>query len=601
MSPSGILTAMTAARAISAATVPSQAAADPTAKRTTSIARWCRSRGGVARGSFAFLLYTLLSIAVFALPVVGDLAHRCVGSCLSDTNLYTWSFAWMDHALRARTDPLFSDAVWAPFGVHLAWVTSMPGPAAVMQPVTNRFGALTSVNLLMIAAPATAAWGAYLVCVRVTRRFWPAVFGGLAFGFSTYMNQHQRAQLNLILVFFIPLAVYLVLRRLDGTLGRVAFVPLFAAVLVGQFSTSTEVFATATLMGVIAFVGALILAPSPLRRRLARVVPLLIGAYALAGLAVSPILVQLTQDGPEVEAFRAPSTNSVDLLSFVVPSPIARFGGTAFAGLSDRFPSYPQNDTAYIGVVFLAILVWFMVEMRRVWWSWLLLGTIVIAGMLALGPTIHIAGHPSISLPQGLLLRIPLIRYATADRLPLYLALALAIVVASWLAHERRARRWVRYALVALGVILLSIDLGTEPHYHGTLDVPPFFEDGTYRSFVQPGDVVLGIPAMLGGDMVWQAATDMDFRLGRAYVGPVHPLGPEALGLGMIVSGGHGPPANALRRFITGRNVRAVFAEEPVSDEIVALMDEVLATDPVSTDGIRVWVVPPEGPTAPGP
>src|SRR4029078_11671053 len=105
--------------------------------------------------------------------------------------------------------------------------------------------------------------------------------------------------------------------------------------------------------------------------------------------AVSPILVQLTQDGPEVEAFRAPSTNSVDLLSFVVPSPIPRsrgtasptrwFGGTAFAGVSDRFPSYPQNDTAYIGVVSLAILVWFMVEMRRVWWSWLVLGTIVIA------------------------------------------------------------------------------------------------------------------------------------------------------------------------------------------------------------------------------
>ncbi|HEX3300307.1 MAG TPA: hypothetical protein VHW68_09360 [Actinomycetota bacterium] len=565
---------------------------------TMATVRAARSSNGTVRGAIVFLLYTALSIAVFALPVIGHLGDRCVGSCLSDTNLYTWSFAWMSHAIHAGQDPLFSDVVWAPSGIHLAWVTSLPGPALLMVPVTDLFGPLASVNVLMIAAPASAAWAMYLVCAQVTRRFWPSVFGGLVFGFSTYMNQHQRAQLNLILVFFIPLAVYLVLRRMNGSLGRIAFVLLLGLTLAGQFLTSTEVFATALLMAGCISIGVLVLAPDPIRRRFLRTVPLIAAAGLVTALLISPVLLGLVRDAPAGEAFRTPELNSVDLLSFVVPPPIARFGGSTFSGLSDRFPGYPQNDTAYMGVVFLAIAIWCVVTFRRVWWSWLLVGAMIIPGVLALGPTLHIAGDPSIPMPQRLLLRIPLIRYATADRLPLYLWVALSILVAVWLAAGASRWRWARYALVALGVVLLSIDLGTDPNYHGSLDVPAFFQDGAYQRFAGPDDVVLGIPSQIGGDMVWQASTDMGFRLGRAYVGPVHPEGADALGLRVILSGSGSnlPPANVLRTFIEGRGVKAVFAEEPVSEDVSAWLHDVLGTDPESVDGVSVWTVPAQLP-----
>jgi hypothetical protein len=389
--------------------------------------------------------------------------------------------------------------------------------------------------------------------------------------------------------------VYLVLRRLDGSLGRIALVVLLGLTLAGQFSTSTELFATASLMGGIVLVGAFVLAPRADRSRLLRTVPLIAAAYAVAALLVSPILLRLARDAPPGEAFRVPELNSVDLLSFVVPPPIARFGGSTFAGLSDRFPGYAQNGTAYIGVVFLVIVVWCMVELRRTWWAWLLLGTMLVAGILALGPTLHIAGDPSIPMPQRLMLDVPLIRYATADRIPMYLWIALAVLVAVWLAHGAGRWRWLRYALVAVGVVLLTIDLGTDPHYHGTLETPAFFADGAYERFVQPGDVVLGIPSQIGGDMVWQASTDMGFRLGRAYVGPVHPEGEGALGLRVILSGAASqdlPPSATLRTFIEGRDVRAVFAQEPVSQDVSAWLHDVLGTDPVSIDGISVWTVP---------
>jgi hypothetical protein len=567
---------------------------------TTGAVRVARSSNGTARGALVFLLYSAISIALFASPVIGHLGDRCVGSCLSDTNLYTWSFAWMSHAIHAGQDPLFSDVVWAPSGIHLAWVTSLPGPALLMVPVTDRFGPLASVNVLMIVAPASAAWAMYLVCAQVTRRFWPSVFGGLVFGFSTYMNQHQRAQLNLILVFFIPLAVYFVLRRMNGSLGRIAFVFLLGLTLAGQFLTSTEVFATGLLMAGFVSIGVLVLAPGPIRRRFLGALPLIAAAGVVTAVLVSPVLLGLARDAPAGEAFRTPELNSVDLLSFVVPPPIARFGGSTFSSLSDRFPGYPQNDTAYVGIVFFVIAIWCVVTMRRTWWSWLLVGAMIIPGVLALGPTLHIAGDPSIPMPQRLLLRIPLIRYATADRLPLYLWVALSVLVAVWLASGVGRWRWARYVVVALGVVLLSIDLGTDPNYHGTLDVPAFFQDGAYQRFAGPDDVVLGIPSQIGGDMVWQASTDMGFRLGRAYVGPVHPEGADALGLRVILSGSGAnlPPANVLRTFIEGRDVKAVFAEEPVSQDVSAWLHDVLGTDPESIDGVSVWTVPPRLPSS---
>src|SRR5215208_4433366 len=210
---------------------------------STRVAAWCERRGGVVRGLAALGMFTLLSIAVFALPVMGDLTTRCVGSCLPDTSLYTWSFGWMDYALTNGLDPLFTTYVWAPLGVHLAWVTTLPGPAILMRPITQALGGLTSVNILMIAAPATAAWAMYLVCARFTKRFWPSIVGGAVFGFSTYINQHMRAQLNLVLVLFVPLAIYLVLKRLDRSLHPLLFVPALAFVLAAQFSTATEIFA----------------------------------------------------------------------------------------------------------------------------------------------------------------------------------------------------------------------------------------------------------------------------------------------------------------------------------------------------------------------
>jgi hypothetical protein len=245
------------------------------------------------------------------------------------------------------------------------------------------------------------------------------------------------------------------------------------------------------------------------------------------------------------------------------------------------------------------VLVWFTVQFWRQWWAWLLTGFTLLVGMLAMGPTLHIAGRSVGALPGTWLFEAPLIQHATPDRFPLYMFLSLAILTAIWVAGASGRWAWTRYAIAALGVVAISTNLALEPTYHGTQVVPAFFTDGTYGNYINHGDVVLAIPSQLGGDMNWQTATDFDFRLGRAYIGPIHPAGHLNASLGVILTQpGRGlPPPNAVRFFVDERDVKAVVAEDPVPPEIITLMHDVLGVDGVDVGGVMVWRVPASGAT----
>src|SRR5262249_6376627 len=147
------------------------------------------------------------------------------------------------------------------------------------------FGTLASTNLLKLLSPALAAWGAYLVCRRLTGRFWPSVVGGYLFGFSAYIVGQMLYHLNLIMVFPIPLLVYLVIRLVEGSFGRIAFLALASLTLLGLFSISTELFATTAFFGGIAFLIALI-AGGKDRLRILEAIAWTAGAFVIVGAVV---------------------------------------------------------------------------------------------------------------------------------------------------------------------------------------------------------------------------------------------------------------------------------------------------------------------------
>jgi hypothetical protein len=571
---------------------------DSAGEGSTEPAELERSSGrlrAVGQGFAAFGIYLVASILAFALPVMTRLDTGCVGICGMDARLYVWSFRWMQYALENGKDPLHTDLLWSPFGMNLTWVTTLPGPSFVLSPITKAFGPLVTENLLLIAAPALAAWATYLICKLVTAKFWPSLAGGFLFGFSTYIVQHERSHVNLLLVFFVPLAVYLVLRRIHDKLHPVIFVPLLALVLAGQFSASTELFATLTFFGGLAFLGAFALGPKDKRWAILKTGLLAGLSYALALAMVSPFLIKAFREQPP-DAIRDMARNSADVLSLIVPRPMLRFGGDLFASFTEDWTASPQDDTSYIGVAIVLMLVLFAWEGRRSRATWLLMGAVLTPLVLSFGPRLHFDGEPFVHGPGWLVEKIPLIQHALPERFPAYAFLALGVVAAVWIARSSGRSLWLRYVVVALGVLMLARNPGAA-EYHGTYQVPSFFADGTYQQYIEKDAVILAVPAEIGGELAWQAAADMNFRLAQAYTGPLRPGG--ALTIGRIRTQQPRPPLptqERLVRFLMQGSVDAIIVGNPIPDDIRAMMESLTRSLGTEVGGVTIYRIPPGGP-----
>jgi hypothetical protein len=92
------------------------------------------------------------------------------------------------------------------------------------------------------------------------------------------------------LVFPIPLALYIAARSLDRTVKPSAAAALMGVMLAAQFFLSVEIFATLTVFGAMGIVLALGFTLGEDRRRIAKILPPIAGAYAVTLLLAGPYL-----------------------------------------------------------------------------------------------------------------------------------------------------------------------------------------------------------------------------------------------------------------------------------------------------------------------
>ncbi len=531
----------------------------------------------------AFLAYLVASVLLFGLPVVGHLSTVWVGTGTADAKLYAWDLVWWPHSLTNGLDPLWTRVVFAPTGANLMWVTSLPAPSLLMAPVTMAFGPVVSSNVLALLGPAGAGWAAYLVCRRLTTRFWPAFVGGLLFGFSTYVTTATRGHLNLSLVAAVPLAVYLVLRRADGSMAVAAFVPLLALDLAAQFLTSTEVFATMSVFGVVSMLLALLLVPG--RRRTVVLGAQVAAAYAVAAVLLLPFLLAVARDVP-IHPLKDIAPASADLLGFALPRPTILFGHDLAEATTSRFTARPGEDGSYLGIPLLLVVLLGLTMVRRDAAMRLLVAAFVVFAVAALGPTLHIAGRVSVAMPWAIARDAPLLENALPVRFSMYVALAAAALAARWLGSGGRLV-WARWALVLVGVAALIPRVTDE--WHTRVHVPAFFANGIYRDYIARGETIVLLPVTQS--MLWQAQTDMYFSMATGRFGTAPPgfsgwtvarrfryssIGPGLLG--------------QVRAFLAEHDVRAIV----VADSQAAAWRKTLAPlgiAPVHVDGVDVYDV----------
>jgi hypothetical protein len=218
--------------------------------------------------------------------------------------------------------------------------------------------------------------------------FLPALAGGFFFGFSPYLiDEFGMGHPNLSLVFLVPLAAYLVVRLLDGTLPARRVILLLGLVLGAQLYISTEKFATLTLMGALfALIG---LAAGPLwRKRLRAAAGSLAAAYAVALALGIPLIYGLfawpRPYKPILFATIGHGAHGAGFLRYLVPG--------RFTLLWDSSHWGGYGNPWYLGVPLLALLILFVGTEARRRSTWLLAAGLLVTFVLSIGDTLAVFG-----------------------------------------------------------------------------------------------------------------------------------------------------------------------------------------------------------------
>jgi hypothetical protein len=476
-------------------------------------------------GLLALSIYLTMSFLFFGRPLLGHFRDTYIGTG-PDPSIAMWFFVWWPHALIHRLNPFFTDVIWAPNGINLAWTTAIPLLSFVAWPLTAIVGPIAAFNVLSLASLPLDAWTAFILCRYICRAWWPSLLGGYIFGFSAYMLGHQSVgggALSLTTVFLVPIAVLLVIRAIAGELAPGRFIAALASLLVAQFLISMEIFATMTAVGGMALFLGWSLASEDIGKRILRTLLPIAGAYATVAAIVSPYLYCLFALGSPRE-FWSLHACSADLLNFVVPAPTNLLGAIPFLDrLAAPFSTCGiAEEDAYVGLPLIVLAAAYAWRHWREPTGKVLVDSLIITSVLAMGPLLHFRGATLGGMPGKIIAMLPMLNKALPVRFMMYSFLLLAIIVSLWFA----ANQYGSAAKIALAAIILASVL---PNLSGSYwtrrdDSPAFFTTALHRQYLAPGENVLILPfGIRGSSMLWHAESAMYFRMAGGYTGPLPP------------------------------------------------------------------------------
>src|SRR5205807_2228131 len=139
--------------------------------------------------------------------------------------------------------------------------------------------------------------------------------------------------------------------------------------------------------------------------------------------------------------------------------------------------------------------------------------------LLSLGPYLHVGGHHvPVRLPWLFVTKIPLLRDIQANRLMVYVYLAVAILLA--FALGRLWRRRGGLILVAAVAVLVLLPLIPRPPLAQSVSAPAYFSSAALEE-IPAASVVLTVPfpsAHAPDGITWQIASDLRFKIVGGYI-----------------------------------------------------------------------------------
>ena len=463
----------------------------PAEPRTSRLARLA------AHHLFPLLAYLLITLTV-TYPLVRYFGTQLPGDG-RDAWQNVWNYWWLRRALTEGGNPFQTDLLYAPYGAPLYLHTLNLFNGVVTLPVQAAFGLTAAYNTVVVLSLTLAAYFAYLLVGYVSGSRVAGFVGGVIYAFGSYHLAHLLGHANLIASEWLPAYLLCLIAAPAATGGRrwlLIVAGAVALVLLGLCDWQYLLFA--------AIFTALWVAWATVARRSA--VPLLAaGATGLLALALLlPLLVPTVRTLRDTAATRPPIPGaeffSADLISFVAPSPLQAWWGTAAEEIGGRAMAVPVERAIFLGFVPLGLAVcglWFAWR-RAVFWA----VAAVAFALLALGPTLQVLGrsYGAVPLPYRLLQQVPVANiFRVPARFGLLVTLCLAILAGLGLVGLARrfpalkTRRAQLFAVPLLTLVLLA------EHFPAPYPLVPVVEPPFYRQLAASGEpgVVLELPFAL--------------------------------------------------------------------------------------------------------
>ncbi|MHB1322635.1 MAG: hypothetical protein ACYCY0_13900 [Acidithiobacillus ferrivorans] len=459
--------------------------------------------------------YTIISIIYFS-----PLYHSIENSIFTpggDQYSFIWFLTWWPRSISNGINPFISNYVWPPDGINMAWVTSIPTVALIMWPVTTLMGPIASWNILALLAAPLDAFSAFLLLRYLYHKDIPAFLGGYLFGFSSYVLGQLQGHLNLDLVFIIPIIVLFFMKRSRDEIRPIPYIVIMAILFCLQVGISTEVFATSVTFGTISTLIFMTLVKDK-RTKLASTLGETFISLILSIVLIFPFFYYIILGMNNAPAFPGnPLFFSADIVNYFIPTPITKIGGNIFSDIAANFVGNYCEDGAYFGIPLLIIIALSLrdtfLKENRIGLSLSII--LIMLFIFSLGQNLHVNGViTDIYLPWKIFTYLPLIKNALPIRFTMYVFLVGAIVITGWMTMIKSTT----YRTIAVIISLFFIVPNIYSYSWKRVVIPAHFS--TSKRLVGKNLLILPF-GYTGASMLWQAESNMRFKLVGGYTGSV--------------------------------------------------------------------------------
>ena len=457
----------------------------------------------------AISLYTALDALVFGLhQLFLGMNDYCLGYA-GNFSFFSWSLAWWKYCLISGINPFYSNYIWSPTGVSLAWNALLSPTYGILSiPFQYIANPATIANIILLAQPLLSSFAAFALCYKLTKSTSGSIFGGYIFGFSTYMLAEASESLpNNMTTFIIPFMALLCYMFYVNEISKLKFYVLTSLLLIAQAGVFLEILLSGSIVTAITLVAFYAFNIGGCRPKILTMAAILFGSYLTTAVIISPMLYEMLVNN--YYGGTKFGWNGVSVVSLVVPVGVNIFYNPNL--LEKTWSMGPAFVSGYISIPLAAFVIYFIFSRRFKQYNILKLLFLIFL-LISLGRALHFVPEDwrsgTILLPWSLTKHIPILKDVQPHRFFIYCDLLLSIMFAYYTKQIKWKYLYVFYAVVFIALL---------PNIGGlqnNIYIPKFIYNKQYTKYIEQGSNVLFVSSDGYSDgMLYQAISNFYFRI----------------------------------------------------------------------------------------